>query len=505
MSYLNKIVKESGINFGGSIFGTLINYGWLMLITRFLTPTEFGSFSLAQSILNVSLIIVLLGTPRALDRYIPFFNASNEEGKTKYLLRMITRFTFISSLIVLTILYFGSEGLAERVFNDFLLADLLRVMVFSIPFSALIMIITYAFSGYKELRYHVYLKQIIEPVLKILFTTGLIALGLGVIEWAYLYVITILITAGIGGWFLFNRILKPLSGLMESKVNLKEIFSYSWPVSVSSIMMIIVGQVDLLILGIYRPSSEIGIFRIYTYLAAFLGLFLTSIVRIYKPVISELISKKDYSKVKETYLRVSKWIFMITCLGFVGILVFGDQLVELLFTGKYSVSLSALSILGLGYFINASFGPEGMTLDAYGKTRLLLLNSLIMLISNIILGFVLIPRYGIIGASISAGSTLVIGGLAGLIEVYIFYKMQPYQFVNLKYLISAVVSGGTVYLLMNRIGSPSVLVLFLMILLLFSLYILGLYLTNSLDDVDRETINGILNRVLGKRFSGIKR
>ena len=505
MEYLNKIVKESGINFGGSILGNLINYGWLMLITRFLTPADFGSFSLAQSILNVSLIIVLLGTPRALDRFIPFFNASNEEGKTKYLIRRITRFAIVSSLIVLTVLYFGSEGLAEKVFDDFLLADLLRVMVFSIPFSALIMIITYAFFGYKELRYHVFLKQLIEPLLKILFTTGLIALGLGVIEWAYLYVITSLITAGIGGWFLFSRILKPLSGLIETKVNLKEIFSYSWPVSISGVMIIIVGQVDLLILGMFRSSSEVGIFRIYSYLAAFLGLFLISIVRIYKPVISELISKEDHYKVKETYLRVSKWIFLITCLGFVVLLLFGDQLVKLLFTEKYSVALSALSILGLGYFLNASFGPEGMTLQAYGKTRLLLLNSLIMLGANIVMGFILIPRYGIIGASISAGSTLVIGGLAGLIEVFIIYKMQPYQFVTLKYLISAVLSGGAVYLLMDIIGSPSIPGMVLLILLLFILYFVGLFLTNSLDDVDRELIYGVLYRVVGKRFSGIKR
>jgi len=501
MQYLNKIVKESSINFSGSIFGNLLNYGWLILITRLLTPDEFGSFSLAQSITNVSLIVVLLGTPRALDRYIPFFNASQEEGKSKYLIRMITQFSVVTSLVVLTIIYLGSGGLAKYIFDDHLLAGLLRIMVFSIPFSAMIMIITYVFSGYKELRYHVFLKQLIEPVLKILFTVGLITIGLGVIEWAYLYVITIVITAGIGGWFLFSRILKPLSGLMESKVNLKEIYSYSWPISVSSIMKTLVGQIDLLILGMFWPSSESGIFRIYTYLAAFLGLFLTSIVRIYKPVISELISREAYSEVKQTYQRVSKWIFMITCLGFVGILVFGGPLVELLFTGKYSVALSALSILGLSYLINASFGPEGMTLDAYGKTKLLLLNSLIMVISNVGLGFILIPRYGIIGASISAGATLVIGGLAGLIEVYLFYKMQPYQFVNIKYMIAAALSGGTVYLILNRVGSPSILVLVLLILLLLSLYILGLILTKSLDEVDREIINNLLNRVIGKSFT----
>ena len=502
MTYLNKIVKESGINFSGSILGNLINYGWLMLITRFLSPDDFGSFSLAQSIVNVSLIIVLLGTPRALDRYIPFFNAKKEPGKTKYIVRLIMRFSLVSSLLVLGLLYLGAEGLAERVFNDQILADLLRIVVFSIPFSAMIMIITYTFTGYKELRYHVYIKQIIEPVLKLLFTAVLIALGLGVVEWTYMYVIIIIIASAIGGWFLYARILEPLSNLPIVKVDVRDIFSYSWPVSFSSIMMIIVGQIDLLILGMYRPSSEIGVFRIYTYLAAFLGLFLTSIARIYKPVISELISKEVYSEIKETYLRVSKWIFMITCLGYTIILLFGEPLVRLFFTEKYAVAISALSILGLGYFINASFGPEGMTLEAYGKTKLTLLNSLIMLIANLILGFSLIPRYGIIGAAISAGSTLVIGGLAGLVEVFLIYKMQPFRFVTLKYLLAAVFSGGSIYLIMIKTGPPSILGMIFFIMLLLALYFIFLVLTKSLDEVDFETVNNIIFRVTGIRLIG---
>ena len=114
MSYLNKIVKESGINFSGSILGNLINYAWLMLITRFLAPNEFGSFSLAQSIVTVSLIIVLLGTPRALDRYIPFFNAAGDEGKSKFIINLILRFVLFSSVLVLIVLFLSSNTWRPR-------------------------------------------------------------------------------------------------------------------------------------------------------------------------------------------------------------------------------------------------------------------------------------------------------------------------------------------------------------------------------------------------------
>ena len=132
-------------------------------------------------------------------------------GKSKYIINWITRFSLISSILVMVVLYLGAESLAVRVFKDHLLTILLRIIIFSIPFSGLILIITYTFSGYKELRYHVFLRQLIEPTLKVIFTAGLIVLGLGVIEWTYMYVFVLVLTAGIGGWFLFSRILKPLS------------------------------------------------------------------------------------------------------------------------------------------------------------------------------------------------------------------------------------------------------------------------------------------------------
>ena len=75
-NWTSKIVKESGIGLAGSVVGTALNYVVLFTVTRFLGPRDFGVFSLAQSIVAVSLIFVLLGTPRALDRFIPCYGRS---------------------------------------------------------------------------------------------------------------------------------------------------------------------------------------------------------------------------------------------------------------------------------------------------------------------------------------------------------------------------------------------------------------------------------------------
>jgi len=177
MENLNKIIKESGISFSGSITGMLLNYIVLILITRFLSPKEFGIFILAQTIINVSLVFVLFGTPRALDRYIPIFADQDEPGKIKTLIYDVLRITF-----------------------------------------------------------------------------G-IALFFGII----------------------------------------------------------------LFLGYYRSSEEVGIYKIYLQIAILLGFVLFSFGQIYKPIISGLIAKKKLDEVRDTYQRLTKWIFIIVAFGLSGV------------------------------------------------------------------------------------------------------------------------------------------------------------------------------------------
>jgi len=495
MNAINKIVKESSINFTGSAIGNILGYAWLMIMTRYLSQSDVGSFTLAQSIINISLIFVLLGMHRSLDRFIPFFNTSGDKGKIKSLLRLIFLFSLSASVIIAVGLYFGADFIGTMVFNNQDLSPLIRIAVISIPLLAVINIVIYAFTGYKELRFNVYLKQILEPVLRILFVFLLAIFGLGVIEWTWFYILTLVFTSIASIWLLSKNILQPLMNVKSIKIDFLEILTYSWPISISSILIMVMGQIDYLILGIYHQAADVGVYRIYIQIAVVLKLVLGSMARIYKPVISELIPKGKGQEIKEVYVRVSKWVLSLTLLGFLVVVLYGDKVTSLLFTEAYAVYPMALIILALGILINSAFGPEGMTLEAYGNTKLVMVNSLIALIINIGLGFLLVPEYGIVGAAIATAVTMSIIGLLGLIEIYYLYKMQPFSLNTLKYLSIGAVTGLVFYGINSWLNFNSVLGLFVLIALMVVVYIAGFYLTNSLDDVDRETI-GMITRFL---------
>ena len=175
------------------------------------------------------------------------------------------------------------------------------------------------------------------------------------------------------------------------------------------------------------------------------------------------------------------------------------RIVGVLFTERYVMAPAALLVLAAGYFVNSSFGPEGMTLEAFGNTRLSMMNSMIMLATSVGLSFLLIPHYGILGAAIASAGSMTLGGLAGVVETYLLYGFQPYSLVHLKCTAVALVAGCLTYSLglsLGYLGTPGVLGL---ILLLTAVYALGLHYSRSLDGADYHVLSRARTRITDLR------
>ncbi|MCD6425882.1 MAG: flippase [Anaerolineales bacterium] len=490
MNSISKILKESSFNFIGTIVGNILGYVWLTIMIRVFSQEDFGSFTLAQSIINISLVFVLLGIHLSLDRYIPFFNATQEYGKIKSLLKNVLIFVTISSIIVCSILYAISPIFGNLIFDNATLVDILPIVILTIPFLALIMVVIFAFGGYKNLRFRVYLRHILEPGLRIGITLLVIIYTLSIIQWTWFYLAAVIITALVGLWVLAVKIFQPLKKYQSIPVNMAEIFSYTWPMSISGVLMILVGQIDFIVLGIYNPASDIGIFRVYIQIIVILKLGLDSMSRIYKPVISEMIIKDDINEVNITYQKSAKWILLSTTLALLMIILFGDQLTALLFTEAYTISITALMILAAGAFLKSIFGLGNMTLEAFGNTKLIFINSLCLIVTNLSLDLILIPDLGLVGAAIAAGTTMVVAGLLGSIEIYYLYKMQPISINTFKILIIGGLTGVLMYFMWNLMPKTNLL-LILMIAATAIIFFLGVLASRIMDKDDLEVFSGL--------------
>jgi O-antigen/teichoic acid export membrane protein len=496
MNNLLKIVKESGINFSGSLVGTVLNYVMLIMITHLLSPGEYGIFALAQAIIQVSLVFALLGTSRALDRFIPLFNKRSEFGKTKSLIFYVLRMASIANLIVCLVVLALSKLLSVQVFHELRLDAVLKIMIITIPLFSINELVSYAFTGYKELRFQVYIQQLALPLLRIALAAIALVLGIGLLGWTWMYLLA-MIGSSLVALFLFRKhILSQLAPVSRIPVSFKEIFSYSWPMSFGLLLFIFWGQFDILFLGYFRTPEEVGVYKFYLQMILVFSLVLMSFAQIYKPMIFEFLDQGNFREIGETYQRISKWVFNINGIGLTTLLLFGTTMIKLFFNKVYLKQPAALFILASANFLMTSFGPAGRTLEAFAKTKLWLLNSVLMLGFNVGLNFVLIPRYGLVGAALSHAASVLIGGLAGLIEIYVLYKLQPYRREHLKYAANFLISSGIIYLVLFFLPKINVVTFLLLLAVFLGLLACGFYLTKTLDEVDLSILRTIRSKLI---------
>jgi O-antigen/teichoic acid export membrane protein len=138
-----------------------------------------------------------------------------------------------------------------------------------------------------------------------------------------------------------------------------------------------------------------------------------------------------------------------------------------------------------------------MTLEAFGNTKLSMLNSFIVLMTNVGLNIALIPEHGIIGAAIATATSLIIGGLLGVIEIYVLYRLQPFRLGHFKYLTAALSIGFILYIIQLQFTKLTFLVLIVMIIILAGLYIAGLFLTRSFDTLDYQVFTRVKAKITG--------
>ena len=496
--WMRKIIKESSISLVGSVVGTALNYALLISVTRYLDPAEFGTFALAQSVIAVAMVFVLCGTPRALDRFIPHYNAVDEQGKIRGLILGILRIASMLGVVVAIALLVLSRTLATSTFGNPQLLPVLRLMVISIPALAWIEIVATSFAGFRELRYRVYTHQLSLPILKIALALAVLSLGYGLLGWIWAYLAALFLTSALAWWFFRSRIWNTVGRTPSAPVDLKGIVSYCWPLSVNNLVLMLSGHVGILLLGAFRPASEAGVFRVYVYLVLLLVLVRTSFVQIYKPVAAGLVSTGDRAGVTELHKRVSKWMLVAASFFGLVVLLMGNDLLGILVPESYRTAVSALLLLAGARTVVAALGPQGMTLEAFGNTRISMFNGLLMLGVNIGLGRMLIPSHGVVGAAAALAVAVTVTAGAELIEVYALHRLHPFSGAYFRSLIVALGAGVVVYMLRAVWQTDGIARVAVLTLGLALLYVAGLRFSGSLDRHDYAVLAIIRDRVRGR-------
>jgi O-antigen/teichoic acid export membrane protein len=133
------------------------------------------------------------------------------------------------------------------------------------------------------------------------------------------------------------------------------------------------------------------------------------------PVASRLVARRDEHELSELYWRTAIWTAIISFPIFAVTFALAAPLTELMFGQRYEGSGTYLAIMSLGYYIHAALGFNTTTLSAAGRVRSVVKVNAIAAGGSVLLGLLLIPPLGALGAAISGCLTLLIQN--GLLQV----------------------------------------------------------------------------------------
>jgi len=130
---LKLLAKSSIFVFVGIFLSKVFTYIYRIIIARHFGAESYGLFSLAVIVLGLFVTVASLGFLGSLVRFIPQYREKGEFGKIRYLIRLTSLSLLVSSIIFGIILFFSSELISLKIFNDARLIFPLKLFSFLVP------------------------------------------------------------------------------------------------------------------------------------------------------------------------------------------------------------------------------------------------------------------------------------------------------------------------------------------------------------------------------------
>lgn len=496
------LASQGAISFIGNVTERLTGFVFLLLVSRLVTPSAFGAFTLGLTIILLLRGVAGLSLHRAVDYFVP-----KQFGKVKRIRIIVLKalgLTVVSTVITALGVVVAASFLADTL-NEPTLKSILPFLALSLPLWGALNVFMSFFRAIKKVQYLVYTRKIILPVIKLLASITLITLGWGIYGLVGGYVLAIGLSFAAAVLFLIVALgffddksfisRQPDNQGSTGEFTFRAMLSYSLPLLFAGVIYTIVWQVDYFVIGYFLTSAEVGKYKVAYLLTANLVVVVGSLSQIYKPIVAERMG--DPESIASLYQLTTRWVVLLTMPMVTVLLMAPQTYLEMLFTGEYAVAGAVISIMTIGYLINALGGPEAMMLEGLGHSRLSLLNAIVLIVVNLSLDVYLVSRLGILGVALGTTVALAARVFAGVLEIYLLYGIHPYGRWIGEVAAASFLSAVAGSILVIAIDSQFVTAIALP-LIVSGAYLLGLNLTSAFTEDDREVAQAFDNR-LGRR------
>lgn len=421
MNYAEKIAKGGAGLFIFTLVSVGLGYILKLILARQMSVSDFGLFFSVLAFFGFMWSLKDLGIGTYVARKIPELEARKEEEKIKPLIATTFLFQLAIGLLIGAALFFISDFLAASYFHNPDASLVLKIVL--IEFVVASMLMKNILQGMKLLKSY----ALVEVLRVLIILALLLIFGVSLHIVASVFVASSLLVQIIFFWYIFSK----LSGkMMLEKGVISQSLAFGIFIFIAGMINIIVSVADITFLTLFRSLEEVGYYQAALSTSQVLWFFTSAFTVIALPVVSELWSanrKVDASHAFSFLLKLSTVVILPFCLV---LAVRPDFVINTLLTQKFATSASALQVLSFVPLLYNIFMISMVSIVSIGRANINTIISAAMAATAVAANILLIPLFGIIGASIASLMVYFAGAC-----ISAFYSRRLFgPFIDSKYL-----------------------------------------------------------------------
>ena len=372
---------------------SIIGFITAMLLARFRTLSEYGTYSQVIMVADLVSSLLLLGIPNSINYFLA--KADTPEQRRSFL-SVYTTLSTILSIIIGLCLYFAMPLIINHFKNPFIkdIAYVFAVYPWSSMFISSIGNVCVVYGKANRLVIFNIINAV--AVLAVLCIAKIFDMTFHHYMLMYMGVLFIFAVIGI----VWSR---KLAGGLRISLDfaiIKNIFIFSIPIGLASMVGTISVHLNKLVIGYFFSTDEYAIFANAAKELPFTMVSM-SITAVLLPQLVRMLKTGDHKGAVELWSHAIKISLCFMCLVAAGMFVFAPDALSFMYSEKYVTpgSIAIFRIYSCILIFRAIYW--GIILNATGNTKFILYSSLITLALNFVGNFAFFYILGFIGPAVS--------------------------------------------------------------------------------------------------------
>lgn len=424
------------------------------ITARLLGPDNLGIYAYVVLCVTVASTIAALGMDLVQQRFIPNLRAEGRDAEADGLIGATTRLSMAAAFIAGLLLFGYLEGPGRSVLQASSATS--RFIVIAVALGWFIcwrMADLYLFNIRGEQRFAEFARvSAVSAVLKVA-TMALGAWIFGIPGALAGYIAANIVPAG-----RMFRLLRNKPGVAPELR--REVIGFalvSWTIAL--IGSLVFGRTQILFLEHYTGLAAVGLFTAAVTVAEMAAQLPPLLLSALLPRFSEQHGLQAHENMQRLYRTMTSLIAMVIVPLCLTLAAVAPVLLPLVFGADFADAVPAASVLLICAAISSLGGTTLYLILSVGKTGLLLISNAVGLAGTVALGFLLIPRFGLMGAAWSRGTIQVIVIVLETALAAVRLGIAPSYRALGAITLASVAGGGVAYAAVTEVGGAKSLLI----------------------------------------------